>query len=74
MTVSQVQRLFVRRFGIRIGDQTAQYVLDHMAQNAESSHLPVMGGDARTGAAIRAEIPLQLLLQSETPLAGAASS
>ncbi len=61
---SEMQRRFIRQFGIRIGGRTAEYVLRHLkngAAVATPQTIPVMGGDARTGKAVRSMIPLERL-------------
>ena len=63
MNAEDVRRLFLERLGLRIGPETAAYVLRRL----EAGHaalplgevaggIPVMAGDARTGVAVRRTI------------------
>ena len=60
MSPEDVRKLFLERLGLRIGPETAAYVLRRL----EAGHvalplgdapggIPVMAGDARTGVAVR---------------------
>jgi hypothetical protein len=52
----EVQRRLLARFNLRAGDETARYVLRRLTgadADAAAAPIPVMGGDARTGVAVR---------------------
>ena len=64
LTAAEVEKLFVQRLGLRIGPETAAYVLRQMASGqarlplGADAAVPVMGADARTGVAVRATVAL----------------
>ena len=60
MTAEEVRKLFLNRLGLRIGPETAAYVLRRLEAGQAApglgepaGEIPVMAGDARTGAAVR---------------------
>ena len=53
VTVAEVQKQFLHRLNLRIGPETAAYVLRRIDADPSASVLPVMGGNARTGVAVR---------------------
>jgi hypothetical protein len=63
MSDDQIRSLMVSEFGIRIQAQMSLYVRQHLvgSDTAEAAAIPVIGGDARTGVAVRTLIPLELL-------------
>ena len=66
VTAAEVQRQFLHRLNLRIGPETAAYVLRRL--DAESaSPIPVMGGNARTGG------PVRILVDPSQIAAGLAS-
>ena len=68
MEAEELRKVFRERVGIRIGPKTGEYVLGRLIAPPDGLHvpIPVMGGDARTGAAIRTVIDPALLRQSAT--------
>jgi hypothetical protein len=60
-----VRKLLRERSGIRIGPRTSEYVLGRLLDSPDGKDAPiaVMGGDARTGAAIRTFVEPAILLQ-----------
>ena len=52
-TVAEVQKQFLHGLNLRIGPETAAYVLRRIDANPEAPAIPVMGGNARTGVAVR---------------------
>jgi hypothetical protein len=60
-----VRKLLRERSGVRIGPRTSDYVLGRLLDPPDGKHAPiaVMGGDARTGAAIRTFVEPAILLQ-----------
>jgi hypothetical protein len=55
MTESQVREAILRQFGLRIQPEMGQYVARQLSKSRES--IPVIGGNARTGVAVRQLIP-----------------
>jgi hypothetical protein len=53
LTVAEVQKLFVHRLGLRIGPETAAYLLRRLEREGPAPAIPVMGANARTGVAVR---------------------
>jgi hypothetical protein len=47
---SDIRRRLLSRFNLRAGEETTRYVLRRLA---DGQPIPVMGGDARTGVAVR---------------------
>ena len=65
MNPEDVRKLFLQRLGLRIGPETAAYVLRRLEAGQAAlpvgdaaGEIPVMGGDARTGVAVRRMIAL----------------
>ena len=56
MDEREIRRRLIAQFGIRIEPEMSRYVLDRFQRGAGS--IPVMGGDARTGVAVRAMVDL----------------
>jgi hypothetical protein len=63
MSDAQINRIMVDQFGLRIQPHMTDYVRRRLRSGAHTS-VPVMGGDARTGVAIRKIIALQALEQA----------
>jgi hypothetical protein len=60
VTPSEVQHLLLERLGLRIGPETAAYVLRSWgAQTAQT--VPVIATDARTGVATRQDVAASIL-------------
>lgn len=57
MSQDQLQTLVLQQLSLRIGPETAAYLARHLAHPAAA--LPLMGGEARTGA------PRRLILSSQ---------
>ena len=66
VSVAEVQKQFLHRLNLRIGPETAAYVLRRIDAGSASA-LPVMGGNARTG------VPVRLLVEPSQIAAGFAS-
>ena len=64
MTADEVQRLFLHRLNLRIGRETAAYVLRRTQGSSAALAFPVMGGNARTG------IPVRILVEPSQVTAG----
>lgn len=64
MEPPDVQDIF-RKKGIRLQDEMAKYVLRRLEERQAASvplgEVPVMGGDAKTGVAVRTTVPLDVL-------------
>ena len=69
LNADEVRKLFLHRLGLRIGPETSAYVLRRLeagqaalplgeAAGNVTAEIPVMGGDARTGVAVRRMIGL----------------
>ena len=52
------------QFGIRVGPAMSEYVLEQLGAARSTNEFPVMGGDARTGVAVRRLIARDALLDS----------
>ena len=63
MDENQLAMEFVRRLGLRIDAHTSRYVLEQMAK-APAGPIAVMGGDARTGVAVRRMVDLGDLMEN----------
>lgn len=65
MDAENVRKLLREQVGVRIGPHTSQYVVDRFLDAPDGEHAPiaVMGGNARTGAAIRTFVEPTILLQ-----------
>jgi hypothetical protein len=61
-----VRRLLREQLGVRVGPRTGEYVLGRLLDPPDAAHVPIaiMGGDARTGAAIRTFVEPAILLQA----------
>jgi hypothetical protein len=57
---AQLQALVRDRLGVRIGTEMSKYLARRLA--ASSAVIPIMGADARTGAAVKRMIDPQLLI------------
>ena len=66
-TVAEVQKQFLHSLNLRIGPETAAYVLRRIDASPAASPFPVMGGNARTG------VPVRLLVEPSQIAAGFAS-
>jgi len=53
VTAAEVQRHFLHHLNLRIGPETAAYVLRRLDANPSASAIPVIGGNARTGVPVR---------------------
>ena len=51
MDEREIRRRLIAQFGIRIEPEMSRYVLGRLNSGADT--IPVMGGDARTGVAVR---------------------
>ena len=60
MSDDQIRRAMVQQFNLRIGPHMTQYVRRHLL-GGDAAQVPVMGGDARTGVAVRQIVALQAL-------------
>jgi hypothetical protein len=58
--ISGIQRLLLSEYGLRIDPAMGEYVLANLRASGGGA-LPVIGGDARTGVAMRAMIDLSTL-------------
>lgn len=69
MDPSQVDALLLRELRIRVGPAMADYVARRLAEarDGRNDPIPVMGGDARTGVAVRRMIDPQTLLDRAQP-------
>jgi hypothetical protein len=67
VTVAEVQKQFLHGLNLRIGPETAAYVLRRIDANASAPAFAVMGGNARTG------VPVRLLVKPSELAAGLAS-
>ena len=70
MDASAVEELFLKRWGLRLEPEMCRYVLRQLERTAlppEGGGLAVMGGDARTGAAVRRFIPIHDLSDVSAP-------
>lgn len=67
MNADEIASLLLRRMGLRIGTQMAQYIAESIPI-APSTPLPVIAGDAATGVAVRRIInPSDLQQQADKP-------
>ena len=69
MSDDQIRNIMVHGFGLRIQPNMTAYVRRRLLSRAHES-IPVIGGDARTGVAVRKLITLRALQQAA---AGASS-
>jgi len=72
VTPADVQKLFLRQLGVRLGPEMGAYVLRRLqAGGAVSAPVYYMGGDARTGVPVRTFVdPVALLADGPNPAAG----
>ena len=61
MSDDQIRQAMVHNFGLRIQTNMAQYVRRRLFDGGAQRAIPVIGGDARTGVAIRKIIALDAL-------------
>ena len=66
LDADEVREMFLDRLGIRLEPEMCRYVLARLAETAPAAGdagtpIPVIGGDARTGVALRRMVPLELL-------------
>lgn len=65
MDAEEVRNLFRDRLGILLEPEMCRYVLKQLgtapADDGAGASIPVIGGDARTGVALRRVVPLELL-------------
>ena len=57
MDTQQIQDLLLRQYNLRIGSQTADYLLENL-QRDKAADVTVIGRDARTGWPLRIKIGL----------------
>jgi hypothetical protein len=67
LTVAEVQKQFLHGLNLRIGPETAAYVLRRIDAGQAAPAFPVMGGNARTG------VPVRLLVDPSQITSGLAS-
>ena len=72
MSDEQIRRALVDHFRLRIGPHMTQYVQRRLL-GRELLKIPVMGGDARTGIAVRQIIALDALERAATGMATSSS-
>lgn len=69
MKTSEINELFVRRFGVRLEPEMCTYVARKLRSGqALPDSLHVMGNDARTGVAVRYLAPCAGLAVEDEPL------
>lgn len=64
MDADQVRKLFLDRLGIRLEPEMCRYVAGRIGDGSageSGASIPVIGGDARTGVALRRTVPPELL-------------
>lgn len=63
MDDSQMCELLLKRFGLRVRPEMGQYILRRLQDSATGSAdaIPIMGGDARTGIAVRQFVTIRKL-------------
>jgi hypothetical protein len=59
MNATDVRQCLLQQFDLRIEPEMSEYILRQL--NSAAGSVPVIGGDARTGAPIRKIIPAQNL-------------
>ena len=65
MEIADLQKKMLEAYGIRVEPEMARYALRRLAQAGNAlRELPVIGGNARTGAPVRAVIDPAALLAS----------
>ena len=63
MSENDVQRRVREKYGLRLGPEMAAYVLRQL-QEGTLQTIPVIAGDARTGVAVRKQLPADELRQT----------
>jgi hypothetical protein len=63
LTEDQLRRLMIHQFGVSIGEEMSRYVLQCLMRR-DVDEIAIMGGDARTGIAVRRLIPRQQIEQA----------
>ena len=66
MSDDQIRQAMVHNFGLRIQTNMTQYVRRRLLDGGPARTIPVIGGDARTGVAIRKIIALDALQKAAT--------
>ena len=65
MEPHEVQEIFRKKLGIRLGHEMSKYVLRRLEEGVAAAmplvDVPVMGADAKTGVAVRTMAPLNVL-------------
>lgn len=61
MDAAEVQRVLLDRLAIRIGPETAAFLLRHVRGGDSTRPVEVIAADARTGVALRCEIDPSVL-------------
>lgn len=63
MEASELKELFLRTHGLQLEPEMCAYVARRIRDSSgQDSHVPVMGGDARTGVAVRRVIPVSAIV------------
>ncbi len=70
MSDDQIRRAMVQQFNLRIGPNMTQYVRRQLL-GGDAAQVPVMGGDARTGVAVRQIVALHALKDAAADSHGA---
>jgi hypothetical protein len=60
---SRIRELLLKQFHLRVGPEMSRYILDQLKRSRTDS-IPVMGGDARTGVAVRQLLAAPKLLDA----------
>ena len=63
MGIDEIQQAMLKTHGLRITPAMAEYIANNL-QQSNSSELPIIAGDARTGVPLRTMIPLDQLRAS----------
>jgi hypothetical protein len=66
----QIRQAMVHTFGVRIQPNMTQYVRRRLLDGGAQGAIPVIGGDARTGVAVRKFIELDALQKSAGAMPG----
>ncbi|WP_428936850.1 hypothetical protein [Fontivita pretiosa] len=64
---ARVEEVLLNRYQLRVRPEMIQYVSRRLRQSQQTT-IPVMGGDARTGVAIRQLLPADELRAALTPI------
>jgi hypothetical protein len=59
---SRIREILLRQFGIRVGPEMGRYVLSRLISAPPGEPIAIMGGDARTGVAVRQVVAAGKLL------------